>query len=351
MKKLLVILSFMVASVNAYALSGDSSIQFTDTLEGASETLQITVTNDSGESLTGSISYLATYDADANLVIVNDTCTGTTLADTQSCAIDVQFSPTAATPTSTRAYMRANFKRASGTSLRHSVFVGAKKVTSADAALGPDKSLLDFGFLRAGDPRGDRRTMSVIITNNGELASTAAVSASITGDSKSVFSVLGNNCPANLAPSASCRLLVSAEPKASQNPDRGVYTASLELSNLGDGTATQTLTLQADIENILIPEVSYPIILTRNEGAALKYDATSSAGSVQVVDPSVLPSNQDAADFLFTENSFDTQSFCKADPAGSGTDQICGVVIRFIPSSNPQAVYEINVKHPLNDGN
>ena len=195
--------------------------------------------------------------------------------------------------------------------------------------------------------------MSLTITNNGELASPGGVGASITGDTKNVFSVLRNDCNASLAPAESCRILVSAEPRASENPDRGQYTASLDLTGLGDGTANESLTLEADIENILIPEVSYPLVLTRDEGQALKYTATSPAGSVQVVDPANTPDNQDANDFMFAENGFDNVTFCKADtsPGADAQDKICGVVVRFIPTTNPDAVYEINVRHPLNDGN
>ena len=353
--KYLSILMILFFANFSFALDGDQSIEFLDVLEGSTGQRTITITNDTGQNLTGANSYLLSLQAggDKGLTIISDTCLNTTLADTESCSIGIQFAPTAATDASVRDYFRMNFRRDDNTLIRHSVFIGAKKVLSNDPAVGANKTNLDFGFLRAGDPRGDRRTMSITITNNGELASSGGVGASISNDTKNIYSILRNDCTSALNPAESCRILVSAEPRASENPDRGTYISNLDLTGLGDGSDTAQLTLESDIENILIPEVSYPLVLTRDEGQALKYTATSPSGSVQVVDPSVTPDNQDANDFMFAENNFDPVSFCKDDtsPGADALDEICGVVVRFIPTSNPQAVYEINIKHPLNDGN
>ena len=355
MKKLNLLLTavLLMWGMNAMAVDAPTTQSFTDVEQGTPEQETITVTNNQGEEIRLRTLFLLRNDKGFSINGSSTCAAGGTIPDTSSCTIVIDYDPDATADTAVSDFVRLQYERTTSLTLgAHRVFLTATEVTSSGPDSGVDKTTLDFGFLRVGVPRSDVRTMSLTLTNTGNGASVTAVSTSFSGDTSSIFSILSNSCNSGLLPGASCRILVRAEPDAANNPPAGAYAATLTLNGLGDGSGSETIDLDANIENILEPEVTYPIQLTRDEGETLKYTAQSPAGQVQIVDVFDAANASQRASLetdglVLPGDTQGTATYCKDE---TGNDKTCGTIIRFIPTANPSAVYEIKVKHPLNTG-
>ncbi len=184
-----------------------ASATFPNTTVGTSSSIAFTLTNNGNVPFPISNIGAQTYFSNTN------NCPATLAAST-SCTINLTFAPTVAGPVSSTLYVSYTIgntiyqltSSVSATALPQNLIFSPASVAFPNATVGTVAA-----------------TQTVTLTNVG-AASAAILGVSITGTNAAQFSQ-SNNCPANLAPSASCTFTLNATPT-----QVGPVTATLAVS-------------------------------------------------------------------------------------------------------------------------
>lgn len=182
-------------------------IDFMQIETGQTSTLGVTVSN-TGSQTTGALSLLV---SGGEFALLNDTCSGNTLAAASSCTVDVQFAPTA-----DGAQSETLSADDGAGALDSAALTGTGFTPAAILALTPDP--VAFGNVET----GMSNTIQVTLANTGMLDAMNVVLSVSGGD----FTLMNDTCPATLQASANCTVDVVFAPAA-------------------DGAQTETLTASA----------------------------------------------------------------------------------------------------------
>jgi hypothetical protein len=187
-------------------------------------TVAFTVTN-KGDTASGAVTVAV---SSPEVVIVNDTCTGTSVAKGATCTIGLALKPAnagakTAILTVTPGNGAAAVINVTGTGLT----AGALSATPAS---------LDFGTVRINNTS---TAQTATIKNNGGTA-TGALTLTKSGNF-GVFTVASNTCSAALAPGATCTFSVTFAPVAA-----GSQSATLTVT---DGTAAVAVALAGNAQD------------------------------------------------------------------------------------------------------
>ncbi len=242
------------------------------TVKTTSAAKTVTLSNSGSSSL--SISKIAVSGTNATSFISSNNC-GTSLAAGQSCAIQVQFAPTATGTLSATITITDNASNPS-----QSVTLSGTGVSTSAPAVSLSATSLSFGSVVVNTLSASK---SVTVNNTG-TANLNISSVALSGTGSSQFKI-SNGCGATLAAGASCVIQVQFAPVTigsmtaavilSDNASNSSQVISLSGSSVSSTTTSGTTTIHLSLNNLyfynrVVGSTSAPasIVLT-NTGKAV----------------------------------------------------------------------------------
>ncbi len=219
-----------VTAAKTISITG-SSLNFPTEIQGVtSGNIGLTVTNTGNLPVTIGTDSISTNSTE--FTISYDGCKGATLNATNSCTIQVTFTPSASA-TGTQSGVLTIADNATGGP--HTVPLTGIAITAAQQIL-VSPGTLAFGNQPAGSTSS---TQAIYITNQGDTYITNS-GITLGGTNAADFTITNNQCGGNFNPHQSCYVLVQFNPPTGTT---GALTASIkETDSATPGTHTVTLT-------------------------------------------------------------------------------------------------------------